>query len=246
MNRTDCRLPIADCRSGGGPALAGFTLIELIAALSIFLVVVTASYALFEGGRKLAARGELHAKRFQAARAGFRALETDLRTVFAGGTYDTGFVGKSGGTTDLPTDTLDIVGFNNQPRLATPVTATTAEPPPKEIDITRVAYSIDDDSSTIPSGLVRLRTRLVAEVVTVKDPTEGLEEVSADVVGLKFRYYDGTAWTETWDSVTGGTVPKAVEITLHVKSTYRDQQEIEIFSTKIFLPIAATAPPRSP
>lgn len=236
----------ADSRSEGGPALSGFTLIELIAALSIFLVIITASYALFDGGRRLAVRGELHAKRFQAARAAFRALETDLRGVFAGGSYDTGFVGKSGGTNELPTDSLDFVGFNNQPRLATPATATTAEPPPKDIDISRVAYSIDDDSSTPASGLVRLRTRLVAEVVTVKDPTEGLEEVGADVVGVKFRYYDGTAWVETWDSVTGGTHPKAVEITLHVRSVQRDQQEIEVFSTKVFLPIAATAPPKQP
>ncbi|HKS17245.1 MAG TPA: type II secretion system protein, partial [Planctomycetota bacterium] len=52
----------------------GFTLAELLVALVIFLIVVTASYALFDGGRQLAARGEYHAHRFQAARAAIRAI----------------------------------------------------------------------------------------------------------------------------------------------------------------------------
>ncbi|HTF56530.1 MAG TPA: prepilin-type N-terminal cleavage/methylation domain-containing protein [Planctomycetota bacterium] len=218
----------------------GFTLIELLVALSIFLIVVSASYALFDGGRNLAARGEYHAHRFQAARAALRALEADLKGVFQGGPYDAGFIGKHGGTEELPLDTLEAVAFNNQPKLATPATTTLSVPPPKEFDISRVAYSIDDLDTTKEKGLVRQRTKLVPEVVTVKDPEEGLEEISPDVVGLRLRYYDGSDWLDTWDSTTSRTLPKAIEATVHVKSVFREKEEVEAFSTKIFLPVAAS------
>ena len=226
---------------------AGFTLVEIIAALSIFLVVMSASYALFESGRSVASHGEYEARRFQSARAAIRALETDLAGVFGGTTtYNTGFLGKNAGTVERPLDTLDFVSFNQQPKLATPPVKTTSLPPPKEIDISRVAWSVDEDPSTTPAGLVCRRTRLLTEIVTVKDPSEGLEEVAGDVVGLKFRYYDGANWTETWDSTTSGTLPKVVEITVHVKGVWREKEEVVPFSTKVFLPVAAATPKKTP
>ena len=86
-----------------------------------------------------------------------------------------------------------------------------------EFDISRVIYSIDDLETTKEKGLVRQRTRLVPEIVTVKDPEEGLEEISPDIVGLRLRYYDGSDWLDTWDSTTSRTLPKAVEMTVYVK-----------------------------
>ncbi len=226
---------------------AGFTLVEILAALSIFLVVLAASYALFESGRGLAQHGEHEARRHQAARAAISALERDLRHVLRpGATYDSGFIGKSGGTAELPADTLDLVGASGAPRSVTPAsTSPTATPEPVEIDLVRAAWSIDDDASTKASGLVRKRTRLLTEVSALRDPEEGLEEVSADVVGLKLRYYDGSAWQETWDSTQSGTLPKAVEIVVHVRAVWRGKEEVEIFSTKVYLPVAARTPKKS-
>src|SRR5438093_861463 len=98
----------------------GFTLVEMIAALTIFLVVVTAAYALFEGGRNITAHGDLESRRCQAARAAFRAIETDLKGLFATETaFKTAFTGRSGGTTEKPADTLEFAAVNNSPPLAT-------------------------------------------------------------------------------------------------------------------------------
>jgi len=215
----------------------------LLVALMIFLVVVSASYALFDGGRNLASRGEYHARRFQAARAALRAIESDLKPVFAGGPYDAGFKATRGGTDELPLDTVEAVATNNQPKLATPASTTLADPPTKEFDISRVTYSIDQDDSTKASGLVRRRVRLVPEIVTVKDPEDGLEEVSADVVGLRFRFYDGSDWQDTWDSTTSRSLPRVVEVTVHVKGVWREKEERESFSTKFFLPAAGGGSP---
>jgi prepilin-type N-terminal cleavage/methylation domain-containing protein len=237
------RIPKSQISNLKSPGDKGFTLIELLAALTIFLVVVSASYALFDGGRRMAARGEIHARRFQAARASLRAIEADLRHVFAGGSYDGGFVAAQGGTDELPLDSVAAVAYNNQPKLATPAVVNLSDPPPKEFDISRVTYSIDVDETTKQTGLVRRRVKLVPEVVTVEDPEKGLEEVCADVVGLRFKFYDGTEWLDTWDSTTTRTLPRMIEATVHVKSVYRDQQEIEPFTMKFFLPIAAGGSP---
>jgi type II secretion system protein J len=220
-------------RNPGSPGDRGFTLIELLAALAIFLVVVSASYALFDGGRRLAARGEYHARRFQSARSALRAIESDLRAVFTGGPYDGGFFGRQDGTDELPLDSIDAVAYNHQPKLATPKTAGLAEPAPKEFDLSRVAWSIDYRDDTKASGLV-------PRVDTVDDPEEGLEEIAPDIVGLRFRYYDGTDWMETWDSTASRSLPRLIEVTVHVKGVYREEQEIEPFSMKFSLPLAGS------
>lgn len=233
---------MSNARRHGPGRSQGFTLVELLAALGIFLVVVSASYALFDSGRKLAARGEFHARRFQAARSALRAVESDLKAVFSGGSFDAGFIGTQGGTDELPLDTLEAVAFNNQPKLATPLTATLTDRAPKEFDISRVAYSIDQDESTKATGLVRRRVKLVPEVVTVEDPEKGLEEISADIVGLRFRFYDGSDWVDTWDSRTR-SLPRLIEVTVHVRGVWREQEEMETFMMKFSLPLAAGGAP---
>jgi hypothetical protein len=55
-------------------------------------------------------------------------------------------------------------------------------------------------------------------------------------VGLKFRFYDGTDWLETWDSTVSRSLPKIVEATVYVKSVFREKEEIEAFSTRFTLP----------
>lgn len=215
----------------------GFTLIELLAALAIFLVVVSASYALFDGGRQLAARGEYHARRFQAARAAFQAMSADLRFAFTGGSYDGGFVARKEGTEELPLCTLEAAGYNHQAKLATPASTTLSETAAKEFDIARVTWSIDQDENTKAAGLVRRTITLVPRLVTVDDPEDGLEEISPDIVGLRFRFYDGTEWLETWDSTTSRTLPRVIEATVYVKSVFREKEEIEAFKTSFFLPL---------
>lgn len=243
---TCSRSPLAADRSPRGRRSA-FTLVELLAALTIFLVVMSASYALFEGGRTLAARGELAARRDQAARSAWGALEEDLRTVFGRQSpFDAGFIGKQAGTPEKPLDTVEFVSFSGRPALVTRTPDPTKPATEKEIDASRAAYSIDEDPATEVSGLVRRRTRLLTEVVTVKDPQEGLEEVVADVIALRLRYYDGSDWQDVWDSTQSGTLPKAVEATVHVRSEYRGKEEITPYSMKIFLPVAADTPARTP
>jgi hypothetical protein len=46
-----------------------------------------------------------------------------------------------------------------------------------------------------------------------------------EVVGLQFRYYDGEAWLEDWNSDDLGGLPTAVEITVSIQPTYAMSDE---------------------
>lgn len=50
-----------------------------------------------------------------------------------------------------------------------------------------------------------------------------LEMMAEEVVGLQFMYFDGSSWASDWDSVSMEGLPKAIEITVILKSL-ADQQ----------------------
>jgi len=218
---------------------AGFTLMELIVAMIIFTAIAGASWALLDAGRGVSAHANYEAARQQAARRALRAIATDLRGAWSAvSSLDTGFVGTSAGSEQLPLDTLTFVSFANHPAAVTPSSGT-AE---KEMDLARVAWSIDQDTRTEQDGLVRELRKRITESVTVVDPGQYLTEISKDVVGLNFRYYDGGGWVDTWDSALSMTVPKAVEVTIKVRGVWRGVEEIDSFTTRVWLPVAAQAP----
>jgi hypothetical protein len=58
--------------------------------------------------------------------------------------------------------------------------------------------------------------------VTVTDPVTGalpepVEIVGANVVGIMFRFFDGTAWQTSWDSTQTSTLPQAIEVSVAIR-----------------------------
>jgi hypothetical protein len=49
---------------------------------------------------------------------------------------------------------------------------------------------------------------------------DGARLLAEEVVGLAFRYFDGTDWVTDWDSTSMGGLPRAVEIVLTVQPTF--------------------------
>jgi len=79
----------------------------------------------------------------------------------------------------------------------------------------------------------------------------GFEMMAQEVKSLRFRYFDGSNWAETWDSNQMRTLPVAIEITLLVdprSAEYRRQQQqvgdldaafaLQEYRTVVHLPIA--------
>lgn len=71
------------------------------------------------------------------------------------------------------------------------------------------------------SGLARLEgDRMAIEFADLSLDYEALgsaaQIVAPEVVSLTFRYFDGTAWLESWDSTAAGRLPQAIEVTLGI------------------------------
>lgn len=223
----------------------GFTLMELIVATAIFGVVLSAAYALFESGRTLAARAEVRAELFRTARAAIKALEEDLKgAVLPGAAYDTGFLGTDGGSSEKPLDKIEFIGVNAHTMLPTLKTDLAREPL-RRIDLSKVTYWVEGDESLPAHGLLRERLAILSPVAVQARRAEDVEEVAADVVYLNFRYYD-SSWKDAWDSIQLRKLPKAVEVTIHVRARWRGEDFFEKFTSRVYLPVGAETPERQP
>jgi type II secretion system protein J len=224
---------------------SGFTLVELLVATSIFVIVLAAAYSLFESGRNLASRAELRAQMYQTARAAIKAVEEDLKgAVMPGAAYDTGFIGTDGGGSDKPLDKVELIAVNAHtmvPTLKTDV----AQLAVRKADLSKVTFWVEGDSSRPAHGLVRHRQPVLNPVTVQNLRDEDIEEVAADVVYLNLRYYDSD-WKDSWDSTQNRKLPKAIELTLHVRGEWRGKEFREKFMTRFFLPVAAETPERQP
>lgn len=227
----------------------GFTLLELVVALLIFSIVLSAGLALFEAGRSLTSRAEFRSELFQTARAALQAVESDVRGAFMSeGPFDTGFIGTNGGSEKAPLDGLEVVAVNDQiarDAWETAATTTRQEAKPPRIDVSRVQYWIEEDKSKAAQGLVRERSRVLNPPGVSVRRDEDVEEIARNITGLDVRYYDGQ-WKQEWDSRKLYKLPKAVEITVWVRGEWREEIVLEPFTTRFYLPVGAEQPERQP
>ncbi len=220
----------------------GFTLLELLVATAIFAVVMSAAYALLGAGRDVASRAEIRAQSFQTARAALKAVEDDLRgAILPGSAFDTGFIGTSGEQDGVPADTLEVVAINHWPNRS----PDPSDLPDRQTDLSRVIYRIDEGTTSSPRRrLVRERHTVLTPVTIQEGLEENVEEVAADVVGLDFRYF-GDDWEETWDTTTRKKLPRVIEAAVYVRSVWREEEHVERFATRFYLPVGAETPERT-
>jgi type II secretion system protein J len=235
-------------RTGSVPALpsrggtGAFTLLEMVVASAIFMAVIGGAYALFDGSRRLAARAEFRTGMLQTARAAIRAVENDLRGALMSGTaYDTGFLGTSEGSEKEPLDRLELVS------IASPSAEVSNDlykdaTKPRRSDLSRVAYWIERDETKKAHGLVRERLGAMLPPETRQRREEDVEAVAADVTGLNLRYWDGAQWQESWNSRQLRKLPRAIEVTVRVRGVWKDVEEFESHTSRVYLPVAAELP----
>jgi prepilin-type N-terminal cleavage/methylation domain-containing protein len=189
---------------------AGFTLLELILAMSLVAIVSLSLYA--------SMRVAFNAKRSaQAAVAPVRggAIAADLvckdlesvpppNGILAGpfiGTYQAGAVAGT---------ELDVLDFYSVGEDATPARQTM----PMQEGIRHIELAVRTDVD--PPVLVRRVTRNLLS--STGDETEE-EILCRGVRSLAIRYFDGTNWYEDWDSTTtDNTLPVAVQLTVEVQA----------------------------
>lgn len=174
----------------------GFTLIELVLALSILAVMLAVLFAGLRVGLQAWQRGEERAETLQHARSMTQIIEQAV-----GGAYP--FQGP--------------VDQNSQPQIifkgaADRLSFVTVSPPmpfPVPIAFTGVTLSMEAGASP---GLA-IREKALPNFEPFEDVIPSL--VDPSITAIRFRYLrDDGSWVEGWDAGDERTLPRAVEVTL--------------------------------
>lgn len=203
-------------RCAGEPGRAGFTLLEILMAITASALILSAIYGVF--GRAIRLRDDA-ITRTREARLRARAelvIRNDLRNaVISGGTLasilegspqgkDSGYPGYLKFTTTTATDTEELIAP----------------------DLQQVEYYITTDRAAL-EGKSGLLVRAIDRDLLASVREEPIEEpLLAGVEAMEITFYDGQSWQETWEfSETDPTLPEAVRVIIR-EATGLDKQQL--------------------
>jgi len=184
----------------------GFTLIELMLALSIVATLLVVTFAGLRVGLGSWRRGEDRAEAQQHVRGLLTVLS---RTVAGAYPYQVG-----GG------DTPPAILFRGESDRVALVSTAAPFPTPIPAAFTAVTFAMEGDEA--PGLAVRQK------ILPNLDPFEALRPLLVDtgVVAARFRFLrgGGGSWEERWDAATEQALPRAVEISLTTRLNNRTIQ----------------------
>lgn len=178
-----------------GRVYRGFTLVELMIAISVLAMISTLLYGAFNGLAKTRAGVSRLADRYHEGRAAMRRMSHELQGAYLSGhrpinenlaVVATSFIG----TRDTPTDRLDFNSFSHR-RL---------DRDAKESDQAEISYfgSPNPDGS----GDVDLVRRISARPDLEPDRGGRVQVLATNIDQFEVMYLDATTgqWVDKWDS----------------------------------------------
>lgn len=226
---------------GGGRKSLGFTLIEVTISGALMAMILVSGYVCLNAAMSSQKLIEPRVEIFQSARVAMALMAADLRNACPlSKEFD--LLGMSRTLGEVEADNLDFATHNYTPRR------------PREGDFCEVSYFLDKDLESGQMSLYRRRNPRLA-----LDPLSGgnKEELAKGLAGLRFEYYDGLDWYDSWGDVEGGGkaqssrrerfnlegLPEAVRITLWFDSNPRAKKKLEPAETAAKAEKPAGEPP---
>jgi len=199
----------------------GFTLVELVLALTIVALMLTVLFSSVRAGIRAWQRGEERAEMLEHARSMSQLVELAL-----GGAY--AYQGKTDQNSPL-----QILFQGDEDKLSF---VTTSPPIPRSIPVAFTAVSFAMGAGPAPGLVIR------EKVMPNFDP---FEQVNPDVVDptvlrIAFRYLrdaDSDTWEKSWSGADEKMLPRAIEITMTVQVNGRAEER-----PPLIVPIRVTAP----
>ena len=202
--------------SGPQSTGSGFTLIEMLISVALAAMIITAGYMCLSSAMATQKIIEPRVEIFQNARVAMNLISADLRSACPL-SPDFEFLGTPRTLENIEADNLDFATHNYTPQH------------PREADFCEVSVFLEKDPKTGQYVLLRRRNPMIAP-----DPLSGgsREEIARGLRGMKFEYYDGFDWYDSWGDLDGKTrrkgsrkeqpnlsgMPTAVRITLSFDS----------------------------
>ena len=183
----------------------GFTLVEVLVAISILAIVLTSVYGIFSSVSLARGRLDADSADYHRARVIFDRLGRELRgAYFAPKSANLAFVSE-------PTerDTLDELELT-----------TTAVSPLSQTGsgIARVRYRLVMDSEDPENRLVLLRSEQPAYQPAIELNDSDMMRLATGIENLVIRYYANGQWQAGWNGLSAGGLPEMVEINLQLRT----------------------------
>jgi hypothetical protein len=203
--------------------LCAFTLMEVVISASLMALILASGYVCLNAALSSQKLLEPRLEAVQNARVALGLMAADLRSACPL-SQDIDLIGMHRTLDDMEADNLDFGTHNFTPHR------------PNEGDFCQVSFFVEKDPESGQVILWRRRNPRRA-----LDPFSGgnREELARGVRGLRFEYYDGFDWYDTWGDVEGRAkaqssrkerfnlygLPEAVRITLWLDPKPRPKKE---------------------
>jgi prepilin-type N-terminal cleavage/methylation domain-containing protein len=246
---------------------AGFTLLEVMMAVTIFGIVAVAVYGTFARTLRSKAIAEERATTVQIGRAALARMADEIASAYYPAVPEAIFRSLRGGTDDTPLDSIVFTALSSRPTGLVGNDSdqrTIAYFFPQRRDRmragdagrARAAGNILSDADAedffaafgprrpprdgeAPERLLRREAPMVPDALDVAPATAFVE----DVASLELRFHNGTEWVDSWDSqdrvAHDRRLPRAVAIDL---ALYDADGEIRHFITAVDLALADARP----
>ncbi len=170
-----------------GRQRSGFTLIELMISAALMTMILVSAYFCLSAAYSSQKLIEPRVEVVQNARVAMALMSADLRGACPLST-NYAFLGMHRMLGDMDADNLDFATHNYTPNR------------PHEGDFCEVSFFLEKDPVSGAGTLWRRRNPTLA-----LDPLSGgnREEIARGLRGLRFEYYDGFDWYDTWGDVEG-------------------------------------------
>ena len=187
------------------PCSVGFTLIEVLLAVAILGVIVTAVYGSFATAERAVEQATEFRDGTDMARTLLARISADISNAYVSpGMPETFFFGmkREDQEQNRRYDGIFFTTLTNWRRPGT-----------REMALWEVGYTFEDRADGTGRILVRKEKRELSKDVP---PREGTIDtaLTEKVAGLRFRYFENGAWRDEWDAKKQGRLPRAVEVIL--------------------------------
>jgi len=187
----------------------GFTLIEVLVAITLLSLVLTAVYGVFTTLSTTQKRLQGDSEAYHQARIIFDRLAREIRTCY----LDTGNERStfSSGEDNLGQPYLEFCSTS----------ALTSGDTPG--GVTQVRYELETDLGQTVGVLYRR-----AQPLYITEEIGRRQKMSSQIKTIVWRFYDGSEWQDDWDSSMSDSLPQTVEMQLTIHSS--NDQDIELMT----------------
>jgi len=185
-----------------------FTLIEVLVALAILAILTTLIYGTFAQSHNVSTRLEATSERYQAVRQIFQIMLDDLTAAYyhepigIDQPSNTVFIGNSSSATGSLSTSQPLLRF-------TTLGHHRWQPNSPETDLSLIEYQIKKDTE---SDLLTLIHREETNPLSTTEASTEEYELAEALKELSVRFFDGTDWSDSWDSTAKKGLPQAVEV----------------------------------